>query len=193
MKKIFLLIAMISAAALGAQDMEKWKSMSKEQRRESMKNMTTEQRSQLLKQYRQNMLLEELKIPKERQTEFNDLYEQYEDSQRKIKQGFKPKNNYSEMSDAEARAELDNSFRVGEQLLRNRRDYSEKFQRVVKPQQVLEMFQNEGEMRSRMMDRRVDGNMGTGVESRERPRFENGGTQSPSLRNKSAGSRGFRN
>lgn len=192
MKKIILIFALIFSTGAFAQDMESWRKMSSEQRREAMKKMSPSQRSQLLKQYKQHMLVDELEVPQEKQDEFAKLYQEYEESQKKIKQGFKPRDNYNQMSDSEAKQELESSFRVGEELLRNRRVYSEKFQKVVKPQQVLEMFQQEGAMRSRMMDRRVDSSVRS---SQPAPRgtFENGKMQSPSLRNKSAGSRGFRN
>lgn len=193
MKKILIIFSLISASLVYTQDLETWKKMSTEQRKESMKKMTPAQRSQLMNQYKQNMMVDELKVPADKQTEFAALYREYEESQKKIKQGFKPQDNYDQMSDDEARAQLETSFEVGEKLLQNRRMYSEKFQRVVKPQQVLEMFQNEGAMRSRMMDRRIDGSTGRSASPTPRARFENGGGNAPSLRQNSSGTRGFRN
>ncbi len=192
MKKIIFIFALIFSTGVFAQDLESWRKMTSEQRREAVSKMTPAQRSQLLRQYKQHMLVDELDVPQEKQDEFSRLYQEYEDSQKKIKQGFKARENYNQMTDAEARQELESSFKVGEELLKNRREYSEKFQRVVKPQQVLEMFQQEGAMRSRMMDRRVDG-AGKSAQPKQRGTFENGSSQAPSLRNKSAGNRGFRN
>ena len=49
---------------------------------------------------------------------------------------------------------IDQSFEVGLQLLNNRKLYTEKFLKILSPQQVLKLFDHEGQMREKMMERR---------------------------------------
>ncbi len=157
MKKLTLLIAFFAILVSGtahSQDIKDWKKISPEQRKALINKMSPEERVDLLKKFRENMLVDELKITEDRKDDFRSLYNEYQDSQKAIKSRFTPKENYDTMSDEEAKMELEKSFAVGEQLLDNRRKYSERFQKVMKPQQVLEMFQNEGMLRTKVMDRK---------------------------------------
>lgn len=157
MKKLSLIFAAFSLMLSGAvqgQEVKDWRKISPEQRKELINKMSPEERMDLLKKFRENMLVDELKISQDKQDEFKTLYDEYQESQRNIKSRFTPQENYGSMSDEEAKRALEQSFSVGEQLLDNRRKYSEKFQKVIKPQQVLEMFQNEGMMRNKVIDRK---------------------------------------
>ncbi len=58
------------------------------------------------------------------------------------------------MTDDEARKQVNESFEIGQLLLDNRRQYAEKFMKVIKPQQVLQMFQTEGKMRTKILDKK---------------------------------------
>lgn len=151
--KIFVLGAFLAVTMSYAQEFKDWEKMTPEKRREIIGKMKPEERADLLKKFRGNMLVEDLSIPNERKEEFQGLYSEYQDSQKRIKSQFVPKENYDTMSDEEARRELENSFMVSQQLLDDRKNYSQKFQRVMKPQKVLEMFQTEGMMRNKVMDR----------------------------------------
>ena len=141
---------------LNAQDVKNWRSMKPEQRQELINKMSSEEKINLLKTFRQRMMIDELEVPEAKQEEFKTLYDEYQESQTKIKGKFQPNPNYNTMTDQEAKAELEKSFIVGQELLNNRKKYAEKFQKVVKPQQVLEMFQSEGKMRNRVIDRKSD-------------------------------------
>ena len=159
MKNLNKIIAILSVLVFGfsnAQEIKNWRSIKPEQRKEMIEKMTPEQRVELLKNLRENMLVDDLDVPKEKQEDFKNLYNEYQESQRKIKENFKANSNYENMSDHDAKRELEQSFVVGQQLLDNRKRYAEKFQRMMRPQQVLEMFQNEGMMRSKMMDRKSE-------------------------------------
>lgn len=141
---------------LNAQDVKNWRSMKPEQRQELINKMSSEEKINLLRTFRQRMMIDELEVPEAKQEEFKTLYDEYQESQTKIKGKFQPNPNYNTMTDQEAKAELEKSFIVGQELLNNRKKYAEKFQKVVKPQQVLEMFQSEGKMRNRVIDRKSD-------------------------------------
>ncbi len=171
---------------LNAQDMKNWRTMKPEQRKELINKMSSEEKIHLLKTFRQKMMIDELKVPEARQEEFKTLYEEYQESQSKIKSKFQPKPNYSTMTDQEAKAELEKSFTVGQELLNNRKKYAEKFQKVVKPQQVLEMFQNEGKIRNKVINRNSDtpkrGASNTG-EMREGREMRKISTESSGIRN----------
>jgi len=156
MKKRLLTLAAIAIVTLGsAQELRyDWKTMKPEQRKELIQQMKPEQRMMLLKQFRENMMISELEVPQDDQTEFKNLYSEYQEKQNAIKSKFKPAEDYDKMTDDEARKQVNESFEIGQQLLDNRRQYAEKFMKVIKPQQVLQMFQTEGKMRTKILDKK---------------------------------------
>ena len=103
------------------------------------------------------MIVSELALPENAQTDFKLLYSEYQNKQIEIKNKFKSNNDYENMSDEEAKKQLNESFEVGQQLLDNRKVYCEKFMKVIKPQQVLQMYQTEGKMRNKILDKKQDG------------------------------------
>ncbi len=160
MKKI-LLILIISGLGLQntfAQEQKyDWKTMKPDERKAIIQKMSPQERMSLLKQFRQNMVVSQLDVPQNDQEEFKQLYNEYQEKQNEIKSKFKPNEDYENMSDEEAKQQLNQSFEVGQQLLDNRRAYSQKFMKVIKPQQVLQMYQTEGRMRNKILDRKEDG------------------------------------
>ena len=159
MKKI-LLILIISGLGLQntfAQEQKyDWKTMKPDERKAIIQKMSPQERMSLLKQFRQNMVVSQLDVPQNDQEEFKQLYNEYQEKQNEIKSKFKPNEDYENMSDEEAKQQLNQSFEVGQQLLDNRRAYSQKFMKVIKPQQVLQMYQTEGRMRNKILDRKED-------------------------------------
>jgi hypothetical protein len=57
---------------------------------------------------------------------------------------------------------IDQSFDLGLQLLNNRKLYTEKFLKILSPQQVLKLFDHEGQIREKMMERREKMGTSTG-------------------------------
>lgn len=160
MKKIlFLLITVISGSQISFAQEQKydWKKMKPEQRKEIIQKMSPQEKMSLLKQFRENMMISELDVSQTDQPEFKTLYAEYQDRQNSIKSRFKPSEDYDNMSDEEARRQLNESFEIGQQLLDNRKIYAQKFLKVLKPQQVLQMYQTEGKMRSKILDKKQDG------------------------------------
>ena len=160
MKKILLLlIAVFSGSQLSFAQEQKydWKNMKPEQRKEVIQKMSPQEKMSLLKQFRENMMVSELDVPQTDQQEFKTLYAEYQEKQNSIKSRFKPSEDYENMSDEEAKRQLNESFDIGQQLLDNRRIYAQKFMKVLKPQQVLQMYQTEGKMRSKILDKKQDG------------------------------------
>jgi len=160
MKKIlFLLITVISGSQISFAQEQKydWKKMKPEQRKEIIQKMSPQEKMSLLKQFRENMMVSELEVSQTDQPEFKTLYAEYQDKQNSIKSRFKPSEDYDNMSDEEARRQLNESFEIGQQLLDNRKIYAQKFMKVLKPQQVLQMYQTEGKMRSKILDKKQDG------------------------------------
>ena len=160
MKKI-LLILIISGLGLQntfAQEQKyDWKTMKPDERKAIIQKMSPQERMSLLKQFRQNMVVSQLDVPQNDQQEFKQLYNEYQEKQNEIKSKFKPNEDYENMSDEEAKQQLNQSFEVGQQLLDNRKAYAQKFLKVIKPQQVLQMYQTEGKMRNKILDRKEDG------------------------------------
>ena len=119
--------------------------------------MSPQEKMSLLKQFRENMMVSELDVPQTDQQEFKTLYAEYQEKQNSIKSKFKSSEDYENMSDEEAKRQLNESFDIGQQLLDNRKIYAQKFMKVLKPQQVLQMYQTEGKMRSKILDKKQDG------------------------------------
>ena len=160
MKKILLLlIAVFSGSQLSLAQEQKydWKNMKPEQRKEIIQKMSPQEKMSLLKQFRENMMVSELDVPQTDQQEFKTLYAEYQEKQNSIKSKFKSSEDYENMSDDEAKRQLNESFDIGQQLLDNRKIYAQKFMKVLKPQQVLQMYQTEGKMRSKILDKKQDG------------------------------------
>ena len=160
MKKILLLlIAVFTGSQLSFAQERKydWKNMKPEQRKEVIQKMSPQEKMSLLKQFRENMMVSELDVPQTDQPEFKTLYAEYQEKQNSIKSRFKPSEDYENMSDEEAKRQLNESFDIGQQLLDNRKIYTQKFMKVLKPQQVLQMYQTEGKMRSKILDKKQDG------------------------------------
>ena len=160
MKKILLLlIAVFTGSQLSFAQEQKydWKNMKPEQRKEVIQKMSPQEKMSLLKQFRENMMVSELDVPQTDQLEFKTLYAEYQEKQNSIKSRFKLSEDYENMSDEEAKRQLNESFDIGQQLLDNRKIYAQKFLKVLKPQQVLQMYQTEGKMRSKILDKKQDG------------------------------------
>ena len=144
-----------------------WKKMKPEEQKQIIKNMSSQERLQTLQQFRENMIVSKLALPENAQTDFKLLYSEYQNKQNEIKNKFKSNNDYENMSDEEAKKELNESFEVGQQLLDNRKVYCEKFMKVIKPQQVLQMYHMEGKMRNKILDKKE----GQGNKSLQRKRL----------------------
>jgi hypothetical protein len=159
MKKIATTLILIFAVqfSFAQQFGYDWKSMKPEQRKEVIQKMTPSERMALLKEFREKMIVAELAIPENKQPEFTSVYSEYQNSQNAIKAKFTFREDYEKMSDDEATNQLNQSFQVGQELLDNRKNYAQKFMKVISPQQVLRMYQTEGKMRNKILDKKQDG------------------------------------
>lgn len=158
MKKLAVVLTLILATqfSFAQQFGYDWKSMKPEKRKEVIQNMKPEERVALLKEFREKMIIAELAVPENTQPEFKNLYSEYQEKQNEIKAKFVPTQDCEKMTDEDAIKELNNSFDVGQQLLDNRKDYAQKFMKVISPQQVLRMYQTEGKMRNKILDKKQD-------------------------------------
>ncbi|MGC4128948.1 MAG: hypothetical protein QM564_05170 [Bergeyella sp.] len=153
MKKITVLFLIFSFGIMFSQSLiHGLTQMPPEKRKETINNMSPDERAKLLKELKCNMMAEELDIPQKEQEEFKALYAEYLEKQKQIKTQFQPSENYEQMTDEEAKQQLNQSFEVGQQLLNNRKEYSAKFMNVIKPQKVLHLYQSEGTMRNKMQE-----------------------------------------
>lgn len=159
MKKITLAVTLLLAVqfSFAQQFGYDWKSMKPEQRKEVIQKMKPDERMSLLKEFREKMVIDELAVPEDTQPEFKNLYSEYQEKQNEIKAKFKANEDYENMSDQEASTQLNQSFDVGQQLLDNRKNYAQRFMKVISPQQVLRMYQTEGKMRNKILDKKQDG------------------------------------
>lgn len=120
--------------------------------------MSSSEKMKLIRQIRENTMIEDLKIEDNKKGAFSKIYSEYQDAQAAIKNQFKSDFNPETLSDEEARQKLHESFLIGEKLMENRRKYAEKLQSVLSPQQVLKLYQNEGMIRGKLMDKRAENN-----------------------------------
>lgn len=160
MNRALFTFCLVLAFSLGVNGQERTqlnlKKVSPEKRKELISKLSPEQKRELYRDYRKNALMEELKIRKEDQAAFGKIYSDYQESQRRIKDRFDGNFDPDQLSEEQARKRLEDSFQYGEQLINNRREYAKKMQQVVKPQQVIKMFRVEGQMRDRMLERRMN-------------------------------------
>lgn len=171
MKKILFTLFMIYGFGMNAQQMDyDWKKMDPKQRKEIINNLSTEERKKLLTQFRNNMVMENLDIDPSDKAEFTDVYNEYLESQKEIKNQFNSDFNPETLSDEEAKAKLQQSFEVGQKLLDNRKKYADKMQQIIPCQKVLKLFQSEGMMRDKMNERKPRGaNSGNMPRQRQTP------------------------
>lgn len=168
MKKLAAVLTLILAVQISfAQQFGyDWKSMKPEQRKEVIQKMKPDERIALLKEFREKMIIAELEIPENDQPQFTSLYTEYQDTQNAIKAKFTLREDYEKMSDEEATDQLNRSFEVGQELLDNRKNYAQKFMKVISPQQVLRMYQTEGKMRNKILDKKQDVPKNSGTQRR---------------------------
>lgn len=133
-----------------------WQSMNMKERRQAVNNMSVKDRTVFLQNMKENIVIDDLDIPKEKQDEFKTMYAEYQNNQKQIKEKFYVDKNLDNLSDDEATKRLNQSFDVGQQLLNNRRTYADKFLKILTPQQVLTLFQTEGKMRDKLLDKKND-------------------------------------
>lgn len=133
-----------------------WRTMNMDEKRAAVSNMSVKERSVFLQKMKENITIDDLDIPADKQEEFKNLFTEYQSNQRLIKEKFHSDKNFDKLSDEEATSRLNQSFDVGQQLLNNRRAYADKFLKILTPQQVLKLFQNEGKMRDKLLDKKND-------------------------------------
>ncbi|MDO5615140.1 MAG: hypothetical protein Q4G16_03045 [Cruoricaptor ignavus] len=160
MKKILITLLFVVGSAYGVQAQVQMGfnpgNKNPNAQKEQIKKMTPAEKREWLNTFRENMLVEDLNIPEKDRAEFKKVYSEYQDNQRRIKEKFNNNFDPEKLSDSEARKKLDESFSLGQQLLDNRKDCAMKMQNVVRPQQVLKMFQTEGQMREKMFNKKME-------------------------------------
>lgn len=151
--KLSFILFLFSFLLISAQPGKDWKKLSNEEKKEELKKMSSEEKMKLMQGFKQNLVEEQLEISDSNKEEFGALYNNYQSSQRDIRNTFRPRKDFENMTDQEAVLELETSFEVGQKLLNNKKEYAKKFQKIIKPQQVLELFENEGRMRAKVRER----------------------------------------
>src|SRR5690606_23120087 len=149
-------LALFFLNSLHAQEEKDWRNMKPEQRKDLISKMKPEEKQELLQQFRENMMMEELDVPADKKDDFRTLYNEYQESQNQITERFRAGSNFEGINDGDAKQELDKSFNLGQQSMNNGRNYSEKVQKILEPQQILEMFQNERMVRTKILERKND-------------------------------------
>ncbi|WP_326981554.1 hypothetical protein VUJ46_15065 [Chryseobacterium sp. MYb264] len=163
MKKILFTLFIIYGFGLNAQRTDyDWKKMDPKQRKEVINNLSPEERKALLTKFRNNMVMDNLEIDANDKAEFTQIYNEYLENQKQIKNQFNSNFNPETLSDDEAKAKLQQSFEVGQKLLDNRKKYADKMQEIIPCQKVLKLFQSEKMMKDKMDERKPQGNHSNG-------------------------------
>ncbi len=131
-----------------------WRTMNMQEKRNAVSGMTVRERSAFLQKMKENIVVDDINVPEDKQEEFKNLYTEYQNNQKQIREKFFFDNKIENLSDEEAEKRLNQSFEVGQQLLDNRKIYAEKFLKLLTPQQVLKLFQTEGKMREKVLDKK---------------------------------------
>lgn len=153
MKKLIVAALMIFSFSASGQMGYDWKNMNPKQRKDAINNLSPAERKDLLNKFRNDMMVENLDVEAKDQDAFTKLYNEYLESQRRIKSQFDGSFNPDMLSEEEAKVKLNQSFDLGQKLLDNRKKYAEKMQGVISSKQVLKLFQTEGMMREKMNER----------------------------------------
>lgn len=155
MKRILFIFLIITGFGLEAQIKNyDWKNMSREKRKEVINSFSPADRKELLKEFRNNMVIDILAIEPQDKAEFTAVYNEYIDNQKKIQNQFDPNFDPEKLSEEEAKAKLQQSFDLGQQLLDNKKKYAEKMQTVIPCQKVLKLFNSEAMMRDKMNEKK---------------------------------------
>jgi hypothetical protein len=99
-------------------------------------------------------VIDDIDVAADKQEEFKNLYAEYQNDQKQIREKFIFDKKIDNLSDEEATKRLNQSFEVGQQLLDNKKVFADKFLKLLTPQQVLKLFQTEGKMREKVLDKK---------------------------------------
>lgn len=105
------------------------------------------------------LMIRELELPSEKQSEFKNIYTQYSDDMSKIM--VRAARSTEKSSDEEVEAQIFESFENAEQTTALKREYYTKFKEVLTPYQILQMYGMEREFHERIIQerqRRMGGN-----------------------------------
>jgi hypothetical protein len=131
-----------------------WRTMNNQEKREVVNNMSTKERSVFLQKMKENIVIDDIDVAADKQEEFKNLYAEYQNDQKQIREKFIFDKKIDNLSDEEATKRLNQSFEVGQQLLDNKKVFADKFLKLLTPQQVLKLFQTEGKMREKVLDKK---------------------------------------
>ncbi|WP_124641389.1 MULTISPECIES: hypothetical protein [Amniculibacterium] len=151
-RRIVTVLCLFCASLAFAQQLttDAYRSMSKEQRKEAFDKLSMSEKKMFIRQMREDHLVKELQVSPSNDKQFRQLFHEYMESQRVIKDRFKHPEDSDKMTEQEAKLELENSFVVGQKLMDNRKKYTQEFLKILSPKQVLKLFHNEMKMREKI-------------------------------------------
>jgi len=83
-----------------------WRTMNMDEKRAAVSNMSVKERSVFLQKMKENITIDDLDIPADKQEEFKNLFTEYQSNQRLIKEKFHSDKNFDKLSDEEATSRL---------------------------------------------------------------------------------------
>ena len=115
--------------------------------KKEFKGLSFEQKKEAIRKLREDNLVKEIRIDPSKEDAFRLVFRDYLKGAKAVKNQFKKQGSYDEMSEKEAREQLENSFVIGQQLLELRKKYTQEFLKILTSNQVLKVFHSEMKMR----------------------------------------------
>ena len=114
-----------------------------------------EERMKDLHEARVDVLVKNLGLSGDQEQQFRAIYNDYEESQMNIMKEFKSKFDNRNATDGEAKERIYIGFDVSQRLLNNRKQFADKFLKVISPLQLEKMYEMEKRMGKRIMEKRT--------------------------------------
>jgi len=111
---------------------------------------------------KEDILIEKLRISKEKEEDFKNIFRKYEEELKSIigesRNEYRSIDKKEKLSDKEIKDRIYTRFGVYQKLLDHRKAYTDKFLKVLTPEQLEKMFEMERQMGRRAMERKYQMN-----------------------------------
>ncbi|MBS1548810.1 MAG: hypothetical protein JSS94_02940 [Bacteroidetes bacterium] len=144
--KAIIVFAICAASFLQAQQApEANKELVKNKK--EFKDYSLDEKRELIRKLREDAVVKDVGVSPEKEEAFRKLFREYLTQQKVVKGKFKKRGSFDEMTEQEAREELEQSFVIGQKLLQLRKEYTKEFLKILTPNQVLKLYHSELKMR----------------------------------------------
>lgn len=129
-----------------SQDFDRMIKFEKEKFEKEFKSISSEERRSFFQKVQVQRMMAELNLSTEKKEEAQKLFEGYLEKRDDIMRKFKPDTDKDNLTEQEAMAHIRKGLNVAQELLDMRREYTDKFLKVLTPNQILQMSRLEKDM-----------------------------------------------